>query len=156
MSYYIVQHCYILQIHDWIPVCTETQVRIGGGCWNTQLSMSVVPRRSCFSSISIIPYRELWYFTTLALISSHFYEMMLSAAFAWCLLLSSNSKILQSCSGEGKKKKSKMQNWETLSSPIWHLIGEQFSNQMSDKIKEHILLHQLVEKKKLFFTHTFP
>ena len=103
----LLQSTTLLHITDtWlIPVCTETQVRIGGGCWNTQLSMSVVPRRSCFSSISIIPYRELWYFTTLALISSHFYEMMLSAAFAWCLLLSSNSKILQSSSGEGKKKK---------------------------------------------------
>lgn len=130
-------------------------MRIGGGCWNTQLSMSVVPRRSCFSSISIIPYRELWYFTTLALISSHFYEMMLSAAFAWCLLLSSNSKILQSSSGEGKKKKkqAKLRNFQlTNCSPI----GVLFSNQMSDKIKEHILLHQLVEKEKLFFPHTFP
>lgn len=45
----------------------------------------------------------------LALIPRRFYEMMLSAAFAWCLLLSSNSKILQSCSGK-EKKKSKMQN----------------------------------------------
>lgn len=55
---------------------------------------------------------------TLVLIPSCFYEMMLLAAFAWCLLLSSSSKILQSCSGEENKKKSKMQNWEIFSSPV--------------------------------------
>ena len=48
---------------------------------------------------------------SLALIPHHFYEMMLSAAFAWCLLLSSNSKTLQSW-GRKKKQNAKVRNFQ--------------------------------------------
>ena len=126
MSCYILQHYYILQIDDWISVCPKTQQGSRGAGMVVDTSS---PQRLLFQK----DHASLLFLSFLAgdsgislalpLIPRYCYEMMLPTAFDWCLVWSSNSSYYSPALG--KTKQNKTQSWETFSSPVWHLFGEQ-------------------------------